>query len=105
MQRPEAWYMDDLDADQRQPHKLEPNQPVSGKQLEELGVLHWVLDADNYETDPELQKIRKDRNYSYQVRQLVGKSRELLLQTIARQTRRCNKSERIGTTATLAATG
>lgn len=63
--------MDDSDADQRQPHKLEPNQPVSGKQLEELGVLHWVLDADNYETDPELQKIRKDRNYSYQVRQTL----------------------------------
>lgn len=33
-----------------------------------LGVLHWVLDADNYEDDPELEKIRKERGYSYEVR-------------------------------------
>lgn len=30
----EAWYMDDSDADQREEHRLKPNQPVS---LEELG--------------------------------------------------------------------
>eukprot|EP00243_Klebsormidium_subtile_P008434 TRINITY_DN39_c0_g1_i1.p1 TRINITY_DN39_c0_g1~~TRINITY_DN39_c0_g1_i1.p1 ORF type:complete len:194 (+),score=64.23 TRINITY_DN39_c0_g1_i1:39-620(+) len=64
--RPEAWYMDESDADQRLPHKLEPNQPVSREQLAELGVLHWVLDADKYETDSELLQIKKDRNYSYQ---------------------------------------
>jgi hypothetical protein len=29
----EAWYMDDSDADQREEHRLNPNQPVS---LEEL---------------------------------------------------------------------
>ncbi len=33
----------------------------------ELGVLHWVLDADAYETDPELKKIRKERGYDYEV--------------------------------------
>lgn len=33
----------------------------------ELGVLHWVLDADNYETDPDLAQIRKDRSYDYHV--------------------------------------
>jgi 1,2-dihydroxy-3-keto-5-methylthiopentene dioxygenase len=32
----------------------------------ELGVLHWVLDADAYETDPELEKIRKERGYDYE---------------------------------------
>ncbi|KAG6432135.1 hypothetical protein SASPL_103709 [Salvia splendens] len=31
----------------------------------ELGVLSWRLDADNYETDPKLKKIREDRGYSY----------------------------------------
>ncbi|XP_061066645.1 acireductone dioxygenase isoform X2 [Eubalaena glacialis] len=29
-----------------------------------LGVL-WMLDADKYENDPELEKIRKERNYSW----------------------------------------
>lgn len=32
----------------------------------ELGILHWVLDADNYETDPDLKHIRKERGYSYE---------------------------------------
>lgn len=30
-------------------------------------MLSWRLDADNYETDPELKKIREDRGYSYMV--------------------------------------
>lgn len=33
----------------------------------ELGVLSWRLDADNYETDPELKKIREERGYTYTV--------------------------------------
>lgn len=35
--------------------------------LPELGVLSWRLDADNYETDEELKKIREERGYSYMV--------------------------------------
>lgn len=35
--------------------------------LLDLGVLSWKLDADNYETDPELKKIREARGYSYTV--------------------------------------
>lgn len=61
----EAWYMDDSSEDQRLPHHLEPKRYVSPETLAELGVLHWVLDADNYEHDAELQKIRKDRGYTY----------------------------------------
>ncbi|XP_007902920.1 1,2-dihydroxy-3-keto-5-methylthiopentene dioxygenase [Callorhinchus milii] len=61
----QAWYMDDSAEDQRKPHKLEPNKPVSLQQLEPLGVLYWKLNADKYEDDPELQKIRKERNYSW----------------------------------------
>ncbi|PRQ36100.1 putative oxidoreductase [Rosa chinensis] len=53
----QAWYMDDSDEDQRLPHHREPK--------EFLGVLSWRLDADNYETDEELKKIRDDRGYSY----------------------------------------
>lgn len=36
----EAWYMDDSDADQREEHRLNPNQPVS---LEELAKVRVVL--------------------------------------------------------------
>lgn len=38
----------------------------------ELGVLSWKLDADNYETDAELKKIREDRGYSYVVCHLTS---------------------------------
>ncbi|CAL8299372.1 unnamed protein product [Boreogadus saida] len=61
----EAWYMDSSDEDQRLPHKLSPNQPVSLDELKKIGVLHWKLNADIYENDPELEKIRKDQGYSF----------------------------------------
>lgn len=67
MDRPplQAWYMDDSSEDQRLPHHLDPKQYVSLEKLVELGVLNWVLDADNHEHDPELQKIRQERGYTY----------------------------------------
>ncbi|TXG72120.1 hypothetical protein EZV62_000699 [Acer yangbiense] len=61
----QAWYMDDSDEDQRLPHHKNPKEFVSLDKLAELGVLSWRLDADNYETDEELKKIREDRGYSY----------------------------------------
>ncbi|XP_030211969.1 acireductone dioxygenase [Gadus morhua] len=61
----EAWYMDSSDEDQRLPHKLSPNQPVSLDELKKIGVLHWKLNADMHENDPELEKIRKDQGYSF----------------------------------------
>lgn len=61
----EAWYMDSSDEDQRKQHKLNPNRPVSMEDLKKLGVFHWKLNADLYETDPELDKIRKEQGYSY----------------------------------------
>uniref|UniRef100_A0A803R8H3 Acireductone dioxygenase n=1 Tax=Cannabis sativa TaxID=3483 RepID=A0A803R8H3_CANSA len=61
----QAWFMDDSDEDQRLPHHREPKEFVSLDQLAELGVLSWRLDADNYETDEELKKIRTERGYSY----------------------------------------
>jgi 1,2-dihydroxy-3-keto-5-methylthiopentene dioxygenase len=62
----EAWYMDDSSEDQRLPHRLNPNASVSAKTLADLGVTQWVLNADKYENDPELEQIRNDRNYNYQ---------------------------------------
>ncbi|KAJ9700441.1 hypothetical protein PVL29_005978 [Vitis rotundifolia] len=61
----QAWYMDDSDEDQRLPHHRDPKEFVSLDQLAKLGVLSWRLDADNYETDEELKKIREARGYSY----------------------------------------
>ncbi|XP_075717257.1 acireductone dioxygenase [Rhinoderma darwinii] len=60
-----AWYMDDSEEDQRKPHHLQPHQPVSQQDLQKLGVNSYKLDAENYETDPELAKIRKENNYSW----------------------------------------
>ncbi|KAG7256088.1 hypothetical protein CRUP_032724 [Coryphaenoides rupestris] len=55
----DAWFMDGLEEeDQRLPHRLEPNQPVSLDALRTLGVFHW-------KNDPELEKIRKEHGYSY----------------------------------------
>jgi hypothetical protein len=39
----EAWYMDSSEEDQRAPHKMEPNVPVSKEILSSLGVIHWKL--------------------------------------------------------------
>ncbi|XP_034965801.1 acireductone dioxygenase [Zootoca vivipara] len=61
----EAWYMDESAEDQRLAHRREPNEPVSLTLLEQLGVFYWKLDADNYETDPVLAEIRKERNYNW----------------------------------------
>eukprot|EP00670_Eutreptiella_braarudii_P014147 CAMPEP_0174328388 /NCGR_PEP_ID=MMETSP0810-20121108/15105_1 /TAXON_ID=73025 ORGANISM="Eutreptiella gymnastica-like, Strain CCMP1594" /NCGR_SAMPLE_ID=MMETSP0810 /ASSEMBLY_ACC=CAM_ASM_000659 /LENGTH=50 /DNA_ID=CAMNT_0015442461 /DNA_START=22 /DNA_END=171 /DNA_ORIENTATION=+ len=47
----EAWLMDDSAADQREPHKREPNCPVSFEQLQELGVYHWKLDPTKVDND------------------------------------------------------
>ncbi|XP_045700245.1 1,2-dihydroxy-3-keto-5-methylthiopentene dioxygenase [Phyllostomus hastatus] len=61
----QAWYMDDSTDDPRLPHRAEPARPVGLEQLRRLGVLYWKLDADRYEDDPELEKIRRERNYSW----------------------------------------
>lgn len=57
---------DDKAGDQRLPHKQDPNIECTTARLAELGVLHWTLDADKFEGDPELEKIRQERGYSYQ---------------------------------------
>ncbi|CAA6658506.1 unnamed protein product [Spirodela intermedia] len=61
----EAWYMDDSEEDQRLPHHREPKEFVSFDKLLELGVVSWRLNADAYETDENLRKIREARGYSY----------------------------------------
>lgn len=49
----EAWYMDDdASVDQREEHRLNPNQPASLEALKELGVLYWTFESDTYKEDP-----------------------------------------------------
>lgn len=55
--------MDDVEGDQREPHKRAENPDVPLEKLVELGVLYWT--GLKGEDDPELEKIRKDRGYSY----------------------------------------
>lgn len=38
-----AWFMDSSEEDQRKPHKLTPDQPVSLEELRQLGVFHWKV--------------------------------------------------------------
>jgi len=49
----EAWYMDDdTTLDQREEHRLNPNEPASLEALQKLGVLYWTFDADTYKENP-----------------------------------------------------
>eukprot|EP00820_Chromera_velia_P027543 Cvel_11079.t1-p1 / transcript=Cvel_11079.t1 / gene=Cvel_11079 / organism=Chromera_velia_CCMP2878 / gene_product=1,2-dihydroxy-3-keto-5-methylthiopentene, putative / transcript_product=1,2-dihydroxy-3-keto-5-methylthiopentene, putative / location=Cvel_scaffold685:282-2416(-) / protein_length=134 / sequence_SO=supercontig / SO=protein_coding / is_pseudo=false len=58
-----AWFMDAVEGDQRAPHKMEPNQAVSVKELAALGVDAWQLSGTD--DDAELLDIRKAQNYNY----------------------------------------
>ncbi|XP_055372014.1 acireductone dioxygenase-like [Condylostylus longicornis] len=64
-----AWYMDDSTEDQRLEHYANPDKPEFIN-LEELykktGVEHFILDAKKYKEDGKLDKIRKERGYSYE---------------------------------------
>lgn len=61
-----AWYMDDSDEDQRQPHQLDPPKFVSLEKLKSLGVDYWFFDPSVYHQDPDYEKLKNDRGYSYQ---------------------------------------
>jgi len=43
----------------------EPDRKVDTELLDRLGVVHWNLDPTMYENDPELEKIREERGYTY----------------------------------------
>lgn len=57
----EAWYMDSSDEDQRKPHRLTPNQPVSLDQLEPLGVFYWKVTGQLLSKYAE---VRRERSLS-----------------------------------------
>lgn len=64
-----AWFMDDSDhsADQRRPHQTNPPQMLSLEELKQkTGANYWKLDAENYEAEGKLAKIREELNLDYQ---------------------------------------
>lgn len=62
----EAWEYDPSQQDPRLDHKCTPNRAVLSKRLEELGVLRWKLDVENWpECDPALEEIKSKRGYKY----------------------------------------
>ncbi|WVZ55574.1 hypothetical protein U9M48_006215 [Paspalum notatum var. saurae] len=61
----QAWYMDDSEEDQRLPHHREPKEFIPLDKLSELGILSWRLNANDWENDENLKKIREARGYSY----------------------------------------
>merc|ERR1711976_574063 len=42
---------------------IDNEEPVSMQTLKDIGVLHWRLDADNYDKDGSLDAIAKERGY------------------------------------------
>ncbi|KAI5074129.1 hypothetical protein GOP47_0010090 [Adiantum capillus-veneris] len=61
----EAWEFNPAEEDRRLPHKYIPNRPVPLEHLEELGVLRWVIDADNWETDAILNRVKAEQGYVF----------------------------------------
>jgi len=61
-----AWFMDDSAEDQRLEHHRNPPEFLDLYQLKATtGVLYWKLNPETFETDGVLDKIRKERGYSY----------------------------------------
>lgn len=63
LQRLEAWEYNPTDEDQRLEHKHSPNRPVTAECLEDLGVLNWKMDVENFDSNPTLEKIKLARGY------------------------------------------
>ncbi|GJQ82796.1 hypothetical protein Trydic_g13499 [Trypoxylus dichotomus] len=63
-----AWFMDnDTSVDQREEHHLNPPRYVSLEELQQLtGVEYFNFDVNTYATDGVLERIKKDRGYTYE---------------------------------------
>ncbi|XP_022102774.1 1,2-dihydroxy-3-keto-5-methylthiopentene dioxygenase-like [Acanthaster planci] len=71
-----AWHMNDSAEDQRESHHLDPPQFVDLDYLKTLGVFHWKVDADNLKEEGLLDKIKKERGYTYE--DVIAISRDTL---------------------------
>mmetsp|Transcript_46510 Transcript_46510/g.92141 ORF Transcript_46510/g.92141 Transcript_46510/m.92141 type:complete len:180 (+) Transcript_46510:51-590(+) len=58
-----AWLMDDVEGDQREPHRQPGDSAVTLDELAKLGVLHWS--GITGPEDPKLEEIKTQRGYTY----------------------------------------
>ncbi|KAG8905223.1 1,2-dihydroxy-3-keto-5-methylthiopentene dioxygenase [Tulasnella sp. 403] len=56
-----AYYFDNEPTDQRLPHQSIPPKPVELSTLERIGLLHWHIPVDGYET--KINAIAAERDY------------------------------------------
>ncbi|XP_058835580.1 acireductone dioxygenase [Topomyia yanbarensis] len=62
-----AWFMDNETTDQRLEHHLNPPEFLNLNELfNNTGVEHFKINIATFQTDGVLEKIRKDRGYSYE---------------------------------------
>ncbi|KAL4218179.1 Ard4p [Mactra antiquata] len=62
-----AWFMDnDTSVDQREPHQLDPPQPVTLETLADLGVLYYNVNVDDLSHAETLNNIKKTHGYTYE---------------------------------------
>ncbi|XP_053688172.1 acireductone dioxygenase [Sabethes cyaneus] len=62
-----AWFMDNDSSDQRLEHQLNPPQFLDLTDLyNKTGVEYFKLNAETFNSDGVLEKIRKDRGYSFE---------------------------------------
>ncbi|GAB0094280.1 1,2-dihydroxy-3-keto-5-methylthiopentene dioxygenase [Sergentomyia squamirostris] len=62
-----AWFMDNETTDQRLEHHRNPPEFISLEDLfQKTGVEYFKINIDTLQTDGVLEKIRKDRGYSYE---------------------------------------
>lgn len=62
-----AWYLDSSDADKSLPHMTDPPQMVSMDELKaKTRIEYFKVDPDNYVNDAAINKLKKDRKFSYE---------------------------------------
>ncbi|KAJ8935920.1 hypothetical protein NQ314_012588 [Rhamnusium bicolor] len=62
-----AWYMDDDLSDQRNEHHKNPPHFITVEELYQVsGVEYFKLNVDTLESDGILDKIKKERGYTYE---------------------------------------
>jgi 1,2-dihydroxy-3-keto-5-methylthiopentene dioxygenase len=56
-----AYYYDNIPGDQRLPHDYVPSRPVSEDTLDKIGVKHWTIPVEGYES--KVNVLAQERGY------------------------------------------
>ncbi|XP_013133117.1 PREDICTED: 1,2-dihydroxy-3-keto-5-methylthiopentene dioxygenase-like [Papilio polytes] len=69
-----AWYMDNENTDQRLEHHRNPPEFISIEDLyKKTGIEYFKLNVETFNTDGVLEKLKKERGYSYEDQITVSK--------------------------------